>query len=149
MQKNQENFNGILQQKYEAESVYIHEFNEKLKSFAPSVQDEYIAENVNGIKQNNGLLQKSLIEIICLMWIMQIKSILQQKKISILFRKVFRMQKTPQIKAVEDGLSAAKNTKTTTSKENQNILADFSAKLPYTRLGSMEYTQAYQLSLSQ
>ena len=44
--------------------------------------------------------------------------------------------------AVEDGLSAAKNTKTTTSKENQNILADFSAKLPYTRLGSMEYTQA-------
>ena len=56
MQKNQENFNGILQQKYEVESVYINEFNEKLKAFAPSVQDEYIAENVNGIKENLSLI---------------------------------------------------------------------------------------------
>lgn len=77
------------------------------------------------------------------MWIMQIKSILQQKKISILFRKVFRMQRRLKSSGGRR-LECSKNTKTTTSKENQNILADFSAKLPYTRLGSMEYTQAYQ-----
>ena len=46
--------------------------------------------------------------------------------------------------AVADGLSEAKNVKAETSRVNQNILKDFSEKLPYTRLGSMEYTQAYQ-----
>lgn len=144
MQKNQENFNGILQQKYEAESVYIHEFNEKLKSFAPSVQDEYIAENVNGIKQNNGLLQKSLIEN-NMSYVDYANKVYTTTEENInTLQKGIQDAKDASNQAVEDGLSAAKNTKTTTSKENQNILADFSAKLPYTRLGSMEYTQAYQ-----
>lgn len=144
MQKNQENFNGILQQKYETESVYIHEFNEKLKSFAPSVQDEYIAENVNGIKQNNGLLQKSLIEN-NMFYVDYANKVYTTTEENInTLQKGIQDAKDASNQAVEDGLSAAKNTKTTTSKENQNILADFSAKLPYTRLGSMEYTQAYQ-----
>ena len=41
-------------------------------------------------------------------------------------------------------MSEAKNVKAETSRVNQNILKDFSEKLPYTRLGSAEYTQAYQ-----
>lgn len=144
MQKNQENFNGILQQKYEAESVYIYEFNEKLKSFAPSVQDEYIAENVNGIKQNNGLLQKSLIEN-NMSYVDYANKVYTTTEENInTLQKGIQDAKDASNQAVEDGLNAAKNTKATTSKENQNILADFSAKLPYTRLGSMEYTQAYQ-----
>ena len=74
---------------------------------------------------------------------MQIKSILNRRKYQYSSER-YSGAKDASNQAVEDGLSAAKNTKTTTSKENQNILADFSAKLPYTRLGSMEYTQAYQ-----
>lgn len=144
MQKNQENFNGILQQKYEAETVYINEYNEKLKSFAPSVQDEYIAENVNGIKQNNGLLQKSLIEN-NMSYVDYANKVYTTTEENInTLQKGIQDAKDASNQAVEDGLNVAKNTKATTSKENQNILADFSAKLPYTRLGSMEYTQAYQ-----
>lgn len=144
MQKNQENFNGILQQKYEAESIYINEFNEKLKAFAPSIQDEYIAENVNGIKENNGLLQKSLIEN-NMSYVDYANKVYTTTEENInTLQKGIQDAKDASNQAVEDGLNVAKNTKATTSKENQNILADFSAKLPYTRLGSMEYTQAYQ-----
>ena len=49
-----------------------------------------------------------------------------------------------ELQASRRWLSEAKNIKAETSRVNQNILKDFSEKLPYTRLGSMEYTQAYQ-----
>lgn len=47
-------------------------------------------------------------------------------------------------KAVEEGLQHLKDLKNENSNENQFILYDFSQKLPYTRLGSLEYTQAYE-----
>lgn len=46
--------------------------------------------------------------------------------------------------AVTDGLANAKEIKIGTSIQNQNAMSDFSGKLPYTRLGTMEYTQAYE-----
>lgn len=46
--------------------------------------------------------------------------------------------------AVTDALASAKEVKNTTSSQNQTALADFAAKLPYTRVGSMEYTQVYE-----
>lgn len=50
--------------------------------------------------------------------------------------------------AVESGLAEAKSVKETTSKQNQLMMAEFAQKLPYTRLGSMEYTQAYEFIAS-
>lgn len=47
-------------------------------------------------------------------------------------------------KAVEEGLQHLQDIKNENSNENQLILYDFSRKLPYTRLGSLEYTQAYE-----
>lgn len=44
--------------------------------------------------------------------------------------------------AVEKGLEELKQIKHSNSVENQEILLDFSKKLPYTRLGSLEYRQA-------
>lgn len=46
--------------------------------------------------------------------------------------------------AVADGLASLQQIKNTNSSENQQIMYDFSEKLPYTRLGSLEYTQAYE-----
>ena len=46
--------------------------------------------------------------------------------------------------AVAEGLNNAIEIKAQTSRENQEILAEFTQKLPYTRLGTAEYTQAYQ-----
>lgn len=46
--------------------------------------------------------------------------------------------------AVTEGLAAAQEQKDSSSSENQSAMADFAAKLPYTRVGSMEYTQAYE-----
>jgi hypothetical protein len=50
--------------------------------------------------------------------------------------------------AVTNGLAAAKSAKAETSKENQQLMADFASKLPYTRLGSMEYKQAYEFIIN-
>ena len=136
MQKNQENFNGILQQKYEAESVYIHEFNEKLKSFAPSVQDEYIAENVNGIKQNNGLLQKSLIEN-NMSYVDYANKVYtnNRRKYQYSSRKVFRMQKTLKSSGGRRLECSKKYQRQPTSKENQNILAELFSKASIYKIG--------------
>ena len=46
--------------------------------------------------------------------------------------------------AVEKGLEELKQIKHSNSVENQEILLDFSKKLPYTRLGSLEYRQVYE-----
>ena len=47
-------------------------------------------------------------------------------------------------KAVEEGLQALKNVKNENSITNQQIMLDFSEKLPYTRLGNLEYTEVYE-----
>ena len=47
-------------------------------------------------------------------------------------------------RAVADGLAQLQEVKNANSEENQRIMYDFSAKLPYTRLGSLEYRQAYE-----
>ncbi|OYO91351.1 hypothetical protein CG709_12740, partial [Lachnotalea glycerini] len=49
---------------------------------------------------------------------------------------------------VSNGLAEAKALKESTSKENQLMMSEFAAKLPYTRLGTMEYTQAYEFIAS-
>ncbi|MCM1155900.1 MAG: hypothetical protein NC314_04265 [Roseburia sp.] len=51
-------------------------------------------------------------------------------------------------KAVEEGLQDLKDTKNENSVLNQQILYDFSTKLPYTRLGSLEYVQAYEFMVN-
>ncbi len=51
-------------------------------------------------------------------------------------------------KAVEEGLARLKDIKNQNSEENQFILYDFSKKLPYTRLGSLEYRQAYEFMVN-
>lgn len=144
MQKNQENFNGILQQKYESELMYINEFNDKLNTFSPAMQDEYIAESVSGMKENNRLLQKNLTEnnMSYMDFANKVYTTTEENIRSL--QQGIQDAKDISDKAVEDGLSVAKNTKASTSRENQSILAGFSMKLPYTRIGSMEYTQAYQ-----
>jgi len=45
---------------------------------------------------------------------------------------------------VEQGLFNIKQIKENTSQQNQNMMKSFTEKLSYTRLGSMEYTQAYE-----
>lgn len=144
MRKNQEEFNEKLQQKYEEETSCVNEFNEKLKEFSPAAQDEYITENVNGIKENNGLLHKNLTENnrAYAEYANKVYTTTQENIDTL--QKGIQDAKAASDQAVEDGLNTAKNTKTDTSKANQNILEVFSAKLPYTRLGSMEYTQTYQ-----
>ncbi len=57
---------------------------------------------------------------------------------------VIKQAKEESDKAVADGLANLQLVKNTNSELNQAIMYDFSEKLPYTRLGSVEYTQAYE-----
>lgn len=58
--------------------------------------------------------------------------------------EVIAQAKEDSDKAVADGLANLQQVKNENSELNQQIMYDFSEKLPYTRLGSMEYTQAYE-----
>lgn len=51
-------------------------------------------------------------------------------------------------KAVANGLQSLKDIKNENSVRNQQIMLDFSKKLPYTRLGSLEYTQVYEFMIN-
>lgn len=46
--------------------------------------------------------------------------------------------------AVSEGLSEAQSVKAQTSATNQELLLGITKKLPYTRVGNLEYTQAYE-----
>ena len=49
---------------------------------------------------------------------------------------------------VEEGLIRAQEIKAANAKENQRLMSDFTRKLPYTRLGSLAYTQANEFMVS-
>lgn len=66
-----------------------------------------------------------------------------QENISTLQKNIEQAKKDSD-QTVESGLSDAQHVMTDNSKENQSLLASITTKLAYTRLGSLEYTQAYE-----
>ena len=115
-----------------------------MAGFAPVINPEFITENIAGLTENNTSLQKELTENSTAS-MEYVNKVYQSTEENIgNLQKTITDTKENSDQAVADGLSEAKNVKAETSRANQNILKDFSEKLPYTRLGSAEYTQAYQ-----
>lgn len=51
-------------------------------------------------------------------------------------------------KSVSDGLASVQSAKKKTTEDNSKLLTDLQKKLPYTRLGNVEYTQSYKFITS-
>lgn len=142
--KNADNAKHIFAQRNEEEKNSISSYNESLTGFAPVINPEFITENIAGLTENNTSLQKELTENSTAS-MEYVNKVYQSTEENIgNLQKAITDTKENSDQAVANGLSEAKNVKAETSRVNQNILKDFSEKLPYTRLGSAEYTQAYQ-----
>ncbi len=147
LEKNVEEAKQAFMERYNSEMDAVAFYNEMLFGYNPSdmtAMTEFITKYTSETAENNTLLQKKLTE--------NNKSYVDfankvyttaEKNVSNLQKHIVEAKESSE-EAVTNGLSEAKEVKKETSYANQNILADFAAKLPYTRLGSMEYTQAYQ-----
>lgn len=141
---NANNAKTIFKQRSEEEKNSISDYNEKLEAFTPLINSEFITENIAGITENNTSLQKELTEN-STAYMEYVNRVYQSTEENVgNLQKTITDTKENSDQAVADGLSEAKNVKAETSRVNQDILREFSEKLPYTRLGSAEYTQAYQ-----
>lgn len=144
IQKNAEAVKNKFDDRYGKETVAIAGYHEQVAAYRPAVTADFISGNTSEMQKNNTLLQEKVLE--------NNKSyaefagnVFKTSEENILaIQKNIEEAKEASNTAVEAGLNDAKLVKDSTSEENQKILADFMKKLPYTRLGSMEYTQAYQ-----
>lgn len=142
--KNADNVKEIFQQINEEEKNLISDYNESLKAFSPVINPEFISKNIAGITENNSSLQKELTDnsIASVEYVNKVYQSTEENVGNLQKAIIDTKENSDQV--VADGLNEAKNIKAETSRANQDILKDFSEKLPYTRLGSMEYTQVYQ-----
>lgn len=144
VQKNAEAVKNKFDDRYGKETAAIAGYHEQVAAYRPAVTEDFISGNTSEMQKNNTLLQEKVLE--------NNKgyaefagNVFKTSEENILaIQKNIEEAKEASNTAVEDGLNDAKLVKDSTSEENQKILADFMKKLPYTRLGSMEYTQAYQ-----
>lgn len=131
-------------QRNEEEKAQIASYGEKLSSFSPQVNSQFLTESSAQMTENNMQMQTALSEN-NLAYMEFADQVFQTaaENVTVLQQAIMDTKEDSDA-AVSEGLNNAIETKTQTSRENQEILADFTQKLPYTRLGTAEYTQAYQ-----
>lgn len=144
VEKNAESAKAAFVQRNEEEKDHVEEYNRTMRSFHPQVNSLFVTENISAMTQNNSEQQTALAENNTAYMDYADKVFQTATENVATLQENLNETKENSDQAVTDGLSAAKGVKEETSWENQEILAAFSAKLPYTRLGSAEYTQAYQ-----
>lgn len=101
-----------------------------------------IQEYVGGIQENNILLHTTVVENYQenMEYVRDVYESTEEN-ISTLRENIFDSRELNN-QAVEEGLREVKEVKSNTSEVNQALLADFAIKLPYTRIGNLENTQA-------
>ncbi len=135
---------------YEVEQEQMMTYNEAIMEYDPLKYINYdeIQTLTNSMSENGIELSEAIIE----------TDIQQMEYVADVYtatrEDLFTLQdnivqaKEDSDKAVEEGLQELKDTKDANSEQNQEILYDFSRLLPYTRLGSLEYVQAYEFMVN-
>lgn len=150
IQNNTDTFIQNVSAQYAKEKEQLGEFSEAVIDYDPLKYIDY--EEISGITgqmyENGTELNKAILE----------TDIQQEEYVRDVYEAtrtdLHTMQddivKAKEIsdQAVEEGLEELKQIKLSNSVQNQEILLDFSKKLPYTRLGSLEYRQAYEFMVS-
>lgn len=139
-----ESVKNTIQQRYTDETTELSNYEKILNSYHPIISTANMQEYVAQMKTNGSDLQRSITE--------NNQSYLEftNKVYTTTTENIMTLQthiqeaKEASVNAVASGLEDAKSIKGTTSVENQQAMAEFAAKLPFSRLGTMEYTQAYQ-----
>ena len=131
-------------QRNNAEKAEIAAYNEKLSAFSPQINSQFLTESSTEMTQNNMKMQEALSEN-NMAYMQYADQVFQTatENVTVLQQTIMDTKEDSDA-AVAEGLNNAIEIKAQTSRENQEILAEFTQKLPYTRLGTAEYTQAYQ-----
>ena len=133
-----------FKERYTTEKSAVADYHTAINQYHPRTDTTGINEDVAQMRSNASQLQQTLTE--------SNKSYMDyanqmykmtQENITTLQEHIAEAKAESGQKLTE-GLSSAQSIKKQTSSENQSAMADFAAKLPYTRIGSMEYTQAYE-----
>ena len=149
----QENVDGFVTEvmaQYEVEQEQMMAYNEAIMEYDPLKYINYdeIQILTNNMSENGSELSEAIIETD----IQQMEYVADVYKatredLSTLQDNIVQAKEDSD-KAVEEGLQELKDTKNANSELNQEILYDFSNLLPYTRLGSLEYVQAYEFMVN-
>lgn len=150
IQENVDGFVAEVMAQYEVEQEQLRTYNEAIIGYDPLkyINYEEIQTLTNNISENGTELSEAIIE----------TDIQQMEYVADVYtatrEDLFTLQdnivqaKEDSDRAVEEGLQELKDTKNANSEQNQEILYDFSNLLPYTRLGSLEYVQAYEFMVN-
>ena len=150
IQESVNEFATEVMEQYAVEQEQMMAYNEAIMEYDPLKYIDYdeIQTLTNSMSENGIELSEAIIE----------TDIQQMEYVADVYtatrEDLFTLQdnivqaKEDSDKAVEEGLQELKNTKNANSEQNQEILYDFSKLLPYTRLGSLEYVQAYEFMVS-
>lgn len=149
----QERVDGFVEEvmaQYEVEQEQLMTYNEAIMEYDPLKYINYdeIQTLTNNMSENGIELSEAIIEtdIQQMEYVADVYSATREDLFTLQDNIV--LAKEDSDKAVEEGLQELKNTKNANSEQNQEILYDFSNLLPYTRLGSLEYVQAYEFMVN-
>ena len=135
---------NILQQRYEEEKMLVAEYNKRLMEFCPQIEEEFLSQSIQDLSQNHTAMQEALKENNQAYMEYAREAYTSASEEADKLRSYVEQLKKETDAAVESGLKEAKKIKEETSLANKSILADFSSKLPYTRLGGAEYERVYR-----
>ncbi len=150
IQENVNSFTDAVMAQYAVEQEQLLNYNEAIMDYNPVsyINYEEIQILTNAMMENGTNLSAAILD----------TDMQQMEYVSDVYaatrEDLFTLQdniiqaKENSDKAVEEGLQDLKDTKNANSDINQQILYDFSTKLPYTRLGSLEYVQAYEFMVN-
>lgn len=122
----------------------VNSYQRSVNGFHPRQDTTVMNDSVSSMRENAALMQQE-INTSNQSYVDYADKLYQTTSENILtLQQHIEEAKETSNQAVTDALASAKEVKNTTSSQNQTALADFAAKLPYTRVGSMEYTQVYE-----
>lgn len=149
----QERVDGFVEEvmaQYEVEQEQLMTYNEAIMEYDPLKYINYdeIQTLTNNMSENGIELSEAIIEtdIQQMEYVADVYSATREDLFTLQDNIVLAKEESD--KAVEEGLQELKDTKNANSEQNQEILYDFSNLLPYTRLGSLEYVQAYEFMVN-
>lgn len=144
IKSNLDSFNKKSTTRYTDEIKEISTYNNIINAFAPNYDISFVDENISKIRENNlNILSDTLNN--NSLYIDYANQVYQDTSDNIqLLQKSISEADTESAKALNDGLAGMKLMKENNNAENQSVLKDFSEILSYTRLGSLEYRQAYE-----
>lgn len=150
LQENVDEFVAEVMAQYEVEQEQLMSYNEAIMEYDPLkyIDHDEIRILTDRMTDNGSELSEAILET-DLQQMEYVADVYEATREDLLTLQDNIVQaKEDSDKAVEEGLQELKDTKNANSEQNQKILYHFSRLLPYTRLGSLEYVQAYEFMVN-